>query len=143
VSDAIRFHREWITDDDVVRAAEAAHVADEIRSWPAGFDTQVGQMGEQMSGGQRQRIALARALAGSPELVLLDEPTSALDPRSERLITETLERLRGSMTLVVIAHRHATIERAGQVIEIEDGRVVEAGPLRDNGPATPVHQIAL
>jgi ATP-binding cassette subfamily B protein len=134
VRDAIRFHRPWISDDDIVRAAESAHVAEEIRAWPAGFDTPVGQLGDQLSGGQRQRIALARALAGRPELLLLDEPTSALDPRSERLITDTLRELRGEMTLVVIAHRHATIERASTLIEVDGGRIVDFGAVTARSP---------
>ena len=91
VREAIRFFRPWITDADVERAAKLARIGDEIEQWPAGYDTEVGQSGDRLSGGQRQRIALARALAGRPQLLLLDEPTSALDPTSEVLIREALD----------------------------------------------------
>ena len=128
VSETIRFNRAEIDQRSIERAAERAHIADEIRSWPEGFDTQVGQLGEGVSGGQRQRLALARALAGNPDLLLLDEPTSALDPHSESLVAETLESLRGEMTVVVIAHRFHTVKRANRVIMMENG-----GVLPDNG----------
>jgi ABC-type multidrug transport system fused ATPase/permease subunit len=124
VADAIRFHRADISDDDVRDAARRAHVADEIESWADGYDTKVGQLGEGVSGGQRQRIALARALVGNPDVLLLDEPTSAVDPTSEQLIGETLEQLRGEMTVVVIAHRFTTVERANRVVLMRDGRVI-------------------
>ncbi len=125
VSDAIRFGRADLTEYMIRRAAAQAHIADEIESWPAGWDTQVGQLGEGVSGGQRQRIALARALAGHPDVLLLDEPTSALDPLSERLVARTLDELRGRMTIVVIAHRIQTVESADRAIRLEQGRVVD------------------
>lgn len=124
VTDAIRFHRDWITDDDIQRAAALAHISAEIEAWPNGYDTEVGQLGEHLSGGQRQRVALARALAGRPSLLLLDEPTSALDPTSERLIAQSLEEVRQHTTLVAIAHRLTTVERATKVIHINSGRMV-------------------
>ncbi len=123
VTEVIRFHRPEITDAAIVRAAEQAHIADEIRSWPDGFATQVGESGSALSGGQRQRISLARALAGAPELLLLDEPTSALDGESEAAISATLDELRGAMTIVVIAHRPHTVEHADRVAIFEDGTV--------------------
>lgn len=124
VTEAIRFGREWISDDDVREAARLAHIGDEIELWPAGYDTQVGQLGDQLSGGQRQRIALARALAGRPTLLLLDEPTSALDPTSERLIRDSLEEIHPHTTIVAIAHRMTTVETATKVAHIRDGRIV-------------------
>lgn len=124
VAEAIRFHRPWITDDDIRHAAVAARIHDEIEGWPARYGTDVGQLGDSVSGGQRQRIALARALAGRPELLLLDEPTSALDPASDRLIAQTLADLSGDVTVVVIAHRLETVRRADHVVHVDAGRVV-------------------
>ncbi len=124
VTEAIRFHRPWITDDDVRRAAELAQIAQEIDLWVDGYDTEVGQLGDQLSGGQRQRIALARALAGKPTLLLLDEPTSALDPTSERLIGDSLETIREHTTVVAITHRMRTAESASKVLYIRDGELV-------------------
>lgn len=124
VAEAIRFGRDHLTDEDVRRAAQRAHIADEIEGWPDRYDTQVGQLGEAVSGGQRQRLALARAIVGKPDLLLLDEPTSALDPISEQLVAQTLEELRDTMTIVVIAHRIDTVRSAGRAIRVERGRVV-------------------
>lgn len=121
VRDAIRFFRPWITDSDIERAAVLARIDDEIQRWPAGYDTEVGQSGDRLSGGQRQRIALARALAGRPQLLLLDEPTSALDPTSEVLIREALDSIRGETTIVAIAHRPETVKNATRVVRVEDG----------------------
>jgi len=128
VRDAIRFGRPWITDEQVERAAEDAQIADEIASWPNRYETQVGQLGEQLSGGQRQRVAIARALAGDPSLLLLDEPTSALDPQSESLIAQAIEGMRGSRTVVVVAHRLSTVKSAGRVFRVGSGKVHESLP---------------
>ncbi len=126
IAEAIRFGRD-ISHDEIRRAARLAHIAEEIELWPDGYETQVGPLGDQLSGGQRQRVALARALAGRPTLLLLDEPTSALDPTSERLIGDSLEEIRGSTTIVAIAHRLSTVEAASTVIHIRDGRLVPSG----------------
>ena len=125
VIEAIRFGREWITPEMAKRGAERAHIADEIRSWPNAWSTEVGQLGEDLSGGQRQRVAIARALAGEPDVLLLDEPTSALDSVSESLISDTIEELRGEMTIFVIAHRLGTIQGADRVLRLEAGELAQ------------------
>jgi ATP-binding cassette subfamily B protein len=130
VAEAIRFGRDWISDGDVREAARLAHIADEIELWPDGYDTPVGQLGDQLSGGQRQRVAFARALAGRPTLLLLDEPTSSLDPTSERLVRDSLEAIRPHTTIVAIAHRMTTVESATRTVHLRDGRVTLGGDAR-------------
>src|SRR5699024_8830697 len=105
VADNIRFFRPWLTAQDVEDAARRANIHQEILSWPRGYETVVGQRAAAVSGGQRQRLCLARALAGRPEVLILDEATSALDVRSESLVNDSLQQLRGRMTLFVVSHR--------------------------------------
>jgi ABC-type multidrug transport system fused ATPase/permease subunit len=128
VAQNVRFFRDWIDDAAVERAARMSHIHDDIITWAEGYRTVVGQRSDAVSGGQRQRICLARALAGAPELLLLDEPTSSLDLRSERLIQESLEELRGSLTLIVVAHRVSTLSVCDRVMVIRSGRLESFGP---------------
>lgn len=132
VSENIRFLRDWIDDDTVIEAATRAHVHDEITALPGGYDYVLGSRNQGLSGGQRQRIAIARALAGKPELLVLDEPTSALDATTEQLFRQTLDELHGKITIIVIAHRPATLQACDTVVHLRDGRVecIEDGPRR-------------
>jgi ABC-type multidrug transport system fused ATPase/permease subunit len=111
----------------VREAARQAHIAHVIESLPDGFNTLVGDRGVRLSGGQRQRLFLARELFKRPNLLILDEATSALDTESERAIQKSIDSLKGKMTIVVIAHRLATIRNVDKVILIHDGRIVEQG----------------
>jgi ABC-type multidrug transport system fused ATPase/permease subunit len=109
-----------------------------IAELPAGYDTVVGERGVSLSGGQRQRLALARVLIREPRLLLLDEATSALDSESDDQIFRALEkRYRGRMTIVAVAHRLASIQRADQIHVMKGGRLVESGDhaslLRNGG----------
>lgn len=123
IADNIRFYREQITDEAVVRAARLAGLHDEIVAFPDRYDHQVGDKGGNLSGGQQQRLCIARALAGEPEVLILDEPTSALDAHSEALIRDTLVGLRRSMTIIVIAHRLSTIDQCDRIMVIQHGNV--------------------
>lgn len=115
-------------DDEAVREAAQAAYADEfIDRWPEGYATFVGERGMRLSGGQRQRVAIARALIKNPSLLLLDEATASLDAESERLVQEALERLSGNRTVLVIAHRLATVRRADRIVLIDRGRLVAQG----------------
>ncbi len=115
------------TEEAVRAAAAAAHAEEFISRLPQGYDTPVGERGIKLSGGQRQRLAIARVFLKNPALVLLDEATSSLDNESERLIEEAMaELLRGRSTLI-IAHRLGTVLRAGRLVVIDHGRIVEEG----------------
>jgi ATP-binding cassette subfamily B protein len=127
IRDNIRAGRQDATDEEVVRAARAAHADAFVRALPQGYDTQVGELGGQVSGGQRQRITLARAFLKNAPVILLDEPTSALDSETEFVIQRALGELTEGRTTLVIAHRLATVLRADLIHVIEAGRVVESG----------------
>src|SRR5690606_7965070 len=101
----IRIGRSGASDEDILKASEAACAREFIDDLPNGFDTYLGEKGVRLSGGQRQRVAIARALIRDPKLLLLDEATSALDSESEHLIQQALERLMKGRTTFVIAHR--------------------------------------
>jgi ABC-type multidrug transport system fused ATPase/permease subunit len=125
VADNIRFFREGFDGDDVRAAARAAHLEEEILALPDGYDTLIGPGARDLSGGQRQRLAIARALLQRPSVLVLDEPTSALDAHSERLIGRTLAELKGDTTIVLIAHRPATLELCDRIVEAAGGTVRE------------------
>lgn len=128
VAENIAFHRDDLTPDQIVDAAVRAHIAQEIEHLPNGFDTDVGPRGGTLSGGQRQRLAIARALVGSPQLLVLDEPTSALDVHSERLLAQTIAELRGAVTMVIVAHRLSTIAACERLLVLDAGIVSALGP---------------
>ena len=116
-------------DAEAVReAARRARVDSFIESLPDGYDSLVGERGAGLSGGQIQRIALARAFLRDAPLVILDEPTANLDPESERLVQESIDDLARNRTLLVIAHRLATVRRADRILVLDEGQVVEQGP---------------
>lgn len=115
------------SDDDIRKAAEAAHAWDFIQKLPEGLDTLVGENGVKLSGGQRQRIAIARAILKNAPIMILDEATSALDTESERHVQAALENLMQGRTTIVIAHRLSTIEKADRIVVMEQGCIVEIG----------------
>lgn len=115
------------SDEEIMQAAEAAHVMDFVSDLPQQFETMVGDRGVLLSGGQRQRIAIGRALLKNAPLLILDEATSALDSKSERRIQEALNRLMENRTTLVIAHRLSTVEKADCIIVLDAGRIVESG----------------
>lgn len=129
VRDNIRFYRDWITDEAIVAASEAAHVRHEIERLQDGFETHLGPHGTGVSVGQKQRIAIARALAGQPSMLVLDEPTSALDPRSERMLRATLDDLHGSVAMVMVTHRMSTVDICDRLVVVDAGKIVAAGPV--------------
>jgi len=113
--------------EQILQAAEQAGVLEIVARLPHGLDTQVGEGGARLSGGERQRIAIARALLKDAPILLIDEATSALDAENQAAIAQTLARLRGKRTLVVIAHQLSTVEMADQIVVLESGRIAERG----------------
>ncbi|KAK2985080.1 hypothetical protein RJ640_022958 [Escallonia rubra] len=118
---------DYVSKDDVIKAAKAANAHDFIISLPQGYDTLVGERGGLLSGGQRQRIAIARALLKNAPILILDEATSALDTVSERLVQNALNRLMKGRTTMVIAHRLSTVQNADQIALCSDGKIAELG----------------
>jgi ABC-type multidrug transport system fused ATPase/permease subunit len=123
----ISFGSPSATRAQVEAAAEAANASEFIAALPAGYDTVLGERGTRLSGGQRQRISIARALLRDPPILILDEATSSLDTESERLVQEAIDRLMHDRTVLVIAHRLATVRHADQILVLDEGRVVEHG----------------
>jgi subfamily B ATP-binding cassette protein MsbA len=123
----IAYGSEGATRAQVEAAARAANAEEFIVGLPEGYDTMLGERGTRLSGGQRQRIAIARALLRDPPILILDEATSALDTESERLVQQAIDRLMADRTVLVIAHRLATVRNADQILVLEEGRLVERG----------------
>jgi subfamily B ATP-binding cassette protein MsbA len=133
------------SEEEIVAAAEAAHVMHFVRDLPDGMDTMVGDRGALLSGGQRQRIAIGRALLKNAPILILDEATSSLDTQSERRIQDALAILMQDRTTLVIAHRLSTVEKADKIIVLDDGMAVEAGThselLALNGQYAALHRL--
>ncbi|WP_040854148.1 ABC transporter ATP-binding protein [Nocardia niigatensis] len=127
LSDNIRFARPEATDEQVRRAARAAHVTEFADGLPEGMDTLIGERGVKLSGGQRQRVALARAILRDAPILLLDEATSALDSESEILVQQALWELMEGRTALVVAHRLSTVAGMDRLIVLDRGRIVEQG----------------
>lgn len=116
IAENIRMGRPEATEEEIREAAKQAHAHEFIMEFPEGYDTKVGERGNNLSGGQRQRIAIARAILKDTPVLLLDEATSALDNESEQAVNEALRNLQGQKTILMIAHRPSTIELADRVI---------------------------
>ena len=116
--------KEDIDDAKVWEALEEAQLKEFVRGLPEGLETKIGERGVRLSGGQRQRIGIARALYPDPELVIFDEATSALDNETEAAIMESINRLHGRKTLVIIAHRLTTIEECDLIYRVENGKII-------------------
>ena len=121
---AFGYADEDIDDDKVWEALREAQLDEFVKGLPEGLDTGIGERGIRISGGQRQRIGIARALFEDPEVLVLDEATSALDNETEAAIMDSINRLHGRKTLVIIAHRLQTIEKCDMVYRIENGKAV-------------------
>ena len=124
---AIGLADEEIDREKVARAVELAQFGAVLAELPEGLDTNMGERGVRLSGGQRQRLGIARALYGSPRVLVLDEATSSLDGITESAFTDTVEALRGDITLIVIAHRLSTVRRCDRIVLLAQGAVEASG----------------
>jgi ATP-binding cassette, subfamily B, bacterial len=127
VRENIAFGRPDASDEEIRAAAETVGADTFIERLRDGYETEIGERGVSLSAGQRQLVAFARALLAEPRILILDEATSNVDVRTERVIERGLERLLLGRTAIVIAHRLSTIRRAGRIVVLEHGRIVEAG----------------
>jgi ATP-binding cassette, subfamily B, multidrug efflux pump len=125
--DNLRMGRNHLSDADLEAAARAARIHDTLAALPQGYDTLLGEGGVGLSTGQKQLLACARALAGSPKLLLLDEATANIDSATEALLGEALDALRGRVTVIAVAHRLSTIRDADPILVLHHGRLVEQG----------------
>jgi ABC-type multidrug transport system fused ATPase/permease subunit len=128
---ALGFNVEEIDDESVRQAIAIAQLDKFISSLPEGLDTEVGERGARLSGGQKQRLGIARALYTGPKLLILDEATSSLDGETELAISTALQNLGDDVTVIVIAHRLATVRSASQVIYLEEGRILAKGSFEE------------
>jgi ATP-binding cassette subfamily B protein len=126
-SDNIAYGRPGADETAIAEAARSAHADEFVERWPERYATFLGERGVRLSGGQRQRIAIARALIKQPPLLLLDEATASLDAESERLVQQALNDISADRTVLVIAHRLATVRRADRIVVLDHGRVAAEG----------------
>jgi ABC-type multidrug transport system fused ATPase/permease subunit len=125
------------TDDLVMGALQVAHLDEFVAGLPEGIDTQVGERGARISGGQRQRLGIARAMFTRPHILVLDEATSSLDGETEANISDAIHELRGSTTVVIIAHRLSTVRNVDNVVYISNGKVLATGTFEEIRKAVP------
>jgi len=137
VADNVRYGRPGATLAEVRAACEAAHAMEFVERLPRGMDTDLGERGVKLSGGQRQRLSIARALLADRPILLLDEATSSLDAESERMVQMALGRLMRARSTLIIAHRLATVQSAGRIVVMDQGRIIATGShselVRENG----------
>lgn len=123
----IGFGRPGATDGEIVEAAKAARCHDFIMELPDGYDTVIGEGGSSLSGGEKQRVSIARAILKNAPIVILDEATASIDPENEHFIQEAISALTQGKTVIVIAHRLATIQNADQILVVDDGTIAQQG----------------
>jgi len=147
ISANIAYGRPEASQEEIVAAARAAQAHEFISSFPAGYDTVVGERGVTLSGGQRQRVAIARALLMDPRILILDDSLSSVDTQTEKLIQEALDRLMKGRTTFVIAHRLSTVRRADLILVMDGGRIVQRGRhaelLAQGGLYREIHDLQL
>lgn len=127
ISSNVRFGNLSATEDEIITACKRANAHEFIEDFPEQYRTVVGDQGHRLSGGQAQRIAIARAIIGNPEILVLDEATSSLDAESETIVQQAIDAIGENRTVLCIAHRFSTIKSASNIIVLEQGNIVESG----------------
>lgn len=127
IENNIRFGNPGATQEEIIEAAKKARCHDFIMTLPDGYQTMIGEGGSTLSGGEKQRISIARAILKNANIVILDEATASIDPENEHLIQQAISELTVGKTVIVIAHRLATIEHADQILVVDKGRLVQKG----------------
>jgi ATP-binding cassette subfamily B protein len=140
IRDNIRYGRPGARDEEVIAAAKAAQAHEFIFSFPAGYDTELGQRGVNLSGGQKQRIAIARALLLQPSILILDDSTSAVDVETESKIQQALETVMEQRTSFVIAQRISTVLKADKILVLDDGQIAAEGTHRELMESSPIYR---
>lgn len=143
----VTYGRRAASEEEMITAAKAANSYQFIQRMPQGFDTVIGERGMKLSGGERQRLAITRAILKNPPILILDEATSALDAESEKLVQEAIENLMANRTVMIIAHRLATVKKADRIIVLDRGEIVEQGKheelLTQEGVYSRLHNLQL
>ena len=127
IENNIRFGNPGAAQEEIIEAAKKARCHDFIMALPDGYQTVIGEGGSTLSGGEKQRISIARAILKNANIVILDEATASIDPENEHLIQQAISELTVGKTVIVIAHRLATIEHADQILVVDKGQLVQKG----------------
>ena len=128
------------SEEQVMAAAKAAYCNEFIQRLPDGYQTILGENGSTLSGGERQRITIARAILKNARVIILDEATAYADPENEYLIQNAISKLVKGKTLIVVAHRLATIQKADQILVVENGKIVGCGRQEELLSECPLYQ---
>ncbi len=127
IAENIGYAKQDATIDEIMDAAKAANIHDDILHMPDGYETQVGERGLRLSGGQKQRISIARAILRKSPIIILDEATASVDVETEKEIQQAINHMAGTRTIVAIAHRLSTIKNADMILVIHEGKIKEQG----------------
>ena len=127
IAENIGYANPKATFEEIVEAAKAARIHDDIMEMPDKYNTRVGERGIRLSGGQKQRIAIARAILRKSPIIILDEATASVDVETEKEIQKAISDLAGTRTIIAIAHRLSTIQNADMILVLEEGTIVQRG----------------